>query len=98
MSKKNGRDWTEWHKQITGMHRIGNDWKTPPQKPRRHQQETTTSMTLPRGFRKEDQDEKREIIKWFLIFIALILARKTYFEMTKYEKIRNASSYKSRSR
>lgn len=80
------------------MHRIGNDWKTPSHKSRRHQHETTTSMTLPREFRKEDSVEKREIIKWFLIFLALIFVRKIYFEMTKYEKIRNESSYKSRSR
>lgn len=97
MPKKNGRDWTEWQKQVTGMHRLGNEWKSPRQKNHEHLEETTASMVLPREFRR-DHSEDKKILKWILIFIALLFVRKVYFEMTKYEKIRKEPTYKSLSR
>lgn len=98
MSKRKGRDWSEWKKEVTGMHRLGSEWKAPPEARFHQREETTTSITLPREFRKADSKDKKEVVKWFLIFLALLFVRKVYFELTKHEKIRNESSYKSRSR
>ena len=97
MPKRKGRDWTEWKKEITGMHRLDSEWKNHP-KGRYHQDQTTTSLTLHRGLGKKDSQDKKEVLKWFLIFLALLLARKTYFEMTKDGKIKNNPTYQSRVR
>jgi hypothetical protein len=95
---KKGRDWSEWKKEVTGMRRLSSEWKAPPNARYYKQENTTTSMTLLREFRKSDTNDKREMVRWFLIFLAVLLLRKIYFEMTKYDKIRNEPTYKIRSR
>lgn len=97
MPKRKGRDWTEWKKEITGMHRLDSEWKNH-RKVRCYQDQTTTSLTLHRGLGKTDSQDKKEVLKWFLIFLALLVARKIYFEMTKDEKIRNNPTSQSRVR
>ncbi len=98
MANKKGRDWTEWKKEVTGMRRLGSEWKAPNEARYHQRDETTTSIALPRGFRKTDQKDRKELVKWALIFLALLFVRKIYFEMTKHEKIGHEPSYKSRAR
>lgn len=98
MAPKKGRDWTEWKKEVTGMRRLGNEWKAPPEARYHQRNETTTSIALPRGFRKADHKDRNELVKWAMIFLALMFVRKIYFEMTKHERIKNSPTYNSRLR
>ncbi len=98
MANNKGRDWTEWKKEQTGMRRLGSDWKAPPEARYHQQEETTTSITLPREFKRTAPNDKKEMVKWILVFIALMFVRKVYFEMTKHDKIKSESTSKSRAR
>ncbi len=98
--KKPGRDWSEWQKQLAGEERIANKWKAPNLENRIQdidQDETTASMVLPRGFQRGHSDD-RKMLKWILIFIGLMLARKVYFEISKSDKVRSSPTSYSRSR
>ncbi len=97
MARKKGRDWTEWKKEVTGMQRLGSEWKAPPEARYHQRNETTTSIALPREFRKTETNDKKEMLKWALIFLALMFVRKIYFEMTKQKAVQEPTN-KSRAR
>ncbi len=90
MGKRNGRDWSEWKEHITGMHRLGSDFKQPHLSSRGHEQ-TQTSITMNHRFDARKESDPN-IKVWVIVFICAILARKCYFEFTKYERIKASSA------
>lgn len=96
MANKKGRDWSEWQKQIEGEEHLPKKWNAPRLESRINQHdETTASIVLPRQFSRDYAEEKK-MLKWILIFMCGLLLRKCYFEITKYERVRNEATTVSR--
>jgi hypothetical protein len=95
MGKRSGRDWSDWKEHITGMHRLGSDNFKQPHLGTRGYEHTQTSITMHHRF-----DERKEtdpnIKLWVIVFLCALLARKCYFEFTKYERIKATAAPISR--
>jgi hypothetical protein len=95
MAKRNGRDWSDWKEHITGMHRLGEgNFRQPHLGSPSH--ETQTSLSISRHFDKKEKSDP-SLRVWIIVFICALLARKCYFEFTKYSRIQSASASHSRS-
>lgn len=90
MSNKKRRDWSEWNEHITGMHRLDKRFDQPHLSSRISPDHTSTSTALNRrDLLDEEETEKLNLRVWVLVFLCALVARKCYFEFTKYNKLKS---------